>query len=160
MANVAMGSELVDRGGQTLSRRIVRSIVVAGFIVISAAILWFTYYWSQKIVLEEIRERSGHTLNLVVTNLQSELSKFQYQPALLANSRLFQSVLLDPATGPQLDSLNRELERINFLSGALDTFLVNKSGTVVASSNWASNRSLVGFLLVRNPTFNRPCMAV
>jgi len=153
MANVAMGSELVDRGGQTLSRRIVRSIVVAGFIVISAAILWFTYYWSQKIVLEEIRERSGHTLNLVVTNLQSELSKFQYQPALLANSRLFQSVLLDPATGPQLDSLNRELERINFLSGALDTFLVNKSGTVVASSNWASNRSLVGFFVGAQPYF-------
>lgn len=71
----------------------------------------------------------------MVTNLLSELSKFQYQPALLANSRLFQSVLLDPATGPELDSLNRELERINFLSGALDTFVVNKSGTVIASSN-------------------------
>jgi two-component system, NtrC family, C4-dicarboxylate transport sensor histidine kinase DctB len=153
MAKIAMDGELADGGGETLSRRIVRSIVVAGVVVISAAILWFTYYWSQKIALEEIRERSGHTLNLVVTNLQSELSKFQYQPALLANSRLFQSVLLDPATGPTLDSLNRELERVNFLSGALDTFLVNKSGTVVASSNWASNRSLVGFFVGAQPYF-------
>jgi two-component system, NtrC family, C4-dicarboxylate transport sensor histidine kinase DctB len=153
MANIAMDGELVDGGGKTLSARIIRSIVVAGVVVISAAILWFTYYWSQKIALEGIRERSGHTLSLVVTNLQSELSKFQYQPALLANSRLFQSVLLDPATGPELDSLNRELERINFLSGALDTFLVNKSGTVVASSNWASNRSLVGFFVGGQPYF-------
>jgi len=150
MANIAIDGDLVDG---TLSGRIVRSIVVAGFVVICVAILWITYYWSQKIALEEIRERSGHTLNLVVTNLQSELSKFQYQPALLANSRLFQSVLLDPATGPQLDSLNRELERVNFLSGALDTFLVNKSGTVVASSNWASNRSLVGFFVGAQPYF-------
>ena len=135
MAKTAMGDERVEGRGQTLSGRIIRSIVVVGFVAISAAIVWFTYYWSQKTALEEIRERSGHTLNLVVTNLQSELSKFQYQPALLANSRLFQSVLLDPATGPELDSLNRELERINFLSGALDTFVVNKSGTVIASSN-------------------------
>lgn len=153
MAKTAMGDERVEGRGQTLSGRIIRSIVVVGFVAISAAIVWFTYYWSQKTALEEIRERSGHTLNLVVTNLQSELSKFQYQPALLANSRLFQSVLLDPATGPELDSLNRELERINFLSGALDTFVVNKSGTVIASSNWASSRSLVGFFVGAQPYF-------
>ncbi len=153
MAKTAMGDERVEGRGQTLSGRIIRSIVVLGFVAISAAIVWFTYYWSQKTALEEIRERSGHTLNLVVTNLQSELSKFQYQPALLANSRLFQSVLLDPATGPELDSLNRELERINFLSGALDTFVVNKSGTVIASSNWASSRSLVGFFVGAQPYF-------
>ncbi|NKB19790.1 MAG: hypothetical protein GKS01_04510 [Alphaproteobacteria bacterium] len=153
MAKIAMNSELAGGGRRTLSVRIVRSIMIAGFVAISAAVLWFTFYWSQKIALEEIRERSGHTLNLVATNLTSELSKFQYQPALLANSSLFQSVLLDPATGPELDSLNRELERINFLSGALDTFLVNKSGTVVASSNWASNRSLVGFFVGTQPYF-------
>ena len=69
MANIAMDGELVDGGGKTLSARIIRSIVVAGVVVISAAILWFTYYWSQKIALEGIRERSGHTLDLVVTNL-------------------------------------------------------------------------------------------
>ena len=95
MANIAIDGDLVDG---TLSGRIVRSIVVAGFVVICVAILWITYYWSQKIALEEIRERSGHTLNLVVTNLQSELSKFQYQPPLfyrLLNTQRLDQVFAD-----------------------------------------------------------------
>ncbi len=153
MANEAINSDFTKGHKRPVSALVVRSVVLVGFVVISAVVLWLTYYWSQQIGREEIRERSGHTLNLVVMNLRSELSKFQYQPALLANSRLFQSVLLDPASGPTLDNLNRELERINFLSGALDTFLVNKSGTVVASSNWASDRSLVGVFVGAQPYF-------
>ena len=153
MASETINSEALEVQKRPVSALIVRSVSIVGFVAISAVVLWLTYFWSQKIGREEISERSGHTLSLVVTNLQSELSKFQYQPALLANSRLFQSVLLDPASGPTLDSLNRELERINFLSGALDTFLVNKSGTVVASSNWASDRSLVGFFVGAQPYF-------
>lgn len=42
MANIAMDGELVEGRGQTLSGRIVRSIVVAGSVVISGAVLWLT----------------------------------------------------------------------------------------------------------------------
>ncbi|MGB0574621.1 MAG: hypothetical protein ACPGPC_00470 [Alphaproteobacteria bacterium] len=45
MAESAMGDERVEGRGQTLSGRIIRSIVVVGFVAISAAIVWFTYYW-------------------------------------------------------------------------------------------------------------------
>ena len=42
MANIAMDGELVEGRGQILSGRIVRSIVVAGFVVKSGAVLWLT----------------------------------------------------------------------------------------------------------------------
>ena len=41
MANIAMDGELVEDRGQTLSGRIVRSIVVASFLI-SGAVLWLT----------------------------------------------------------------------------------------------------------------------
>ncbi|MBK19788.1 MAG: hypothetical protein CMM52_13220 [Rhodospirillaceae bacterium] len=153
MAETSIEAIPKQKSTQLVPTQLVRIVFIACFIAISAVVLWQTYYWSQKIGLEEIRERNDHTLNLIVTNLQGELSQFQYQPALLANSKLFQSVLLDPASGPTLNGLNRELERVNFLSGALETFLVNKAGIVVASSNWAADRSLVGTFVGAKPYF-------
>jgi two-component system C4-dicarboxylate transport sensor histidine kinase DctB len=98
----------------------------------------------QQIAIADIRERKAHTLNLVVENLQGVLDKFQYQPSLLAKREMFRNAVEFHATIEQINTASLELERINFLSGALDTFLMNRAGIVIAASNWATTQSYRG----------------
>ena len=119
--------------------------LVAGIVLLlSAGILWQTAYWVRQFAVADMRERKAHTLNLVVENLRGALAKFQYQPSLLAKSSLFRTALAPTASTSDIDAANRELERINFLSGALDTFLLNRNGVAVAASNWATEQSYLG----------------
>ena len=113
-------------------------------LIVSAIVLWQTAHWVRQFAMEDMRERKTHTLNLVVENLDGALAKFQYQPSLLSKQAIFRSALEFYATTAQIDEASRELERINFLSGALDTFIMNSSGVVIASSNWATEQSYRG----------------
>jgi two-component system C4-dicarboxylate transport sensor histidine kinase DctB len=109
--------------------------------------------WVRQIALDELRTRSGHTLNLVVENLRGELAKFRHQPKLLATTREFAAVLRSDASPALIQSINEELARINTVSGALDTYLMNTDGLTIAASNWASERPFVGQNFSYRPYF-------
>lgn len=122
-------------------------------LAISAVVLWQTAYWVGQFARDDIRDRKEHVLNLVVENLRGELAKFQYQPSLLARSPVFQVALQPDPAQAGLAAVNRELERINFLSGALNTYLLNKQGIAVAASNWATAQSSIGKSFRTQPYF-------
>lgn len=113
-------------------------------LILCALVLWQTAYWVRLFAMADLRERKTHTLNLVVENLHGGLAKFQYQASLLSKQAMFRDALDFYAPTSQIDAASRELERINFLSGALDTFLMNRAGIVIAASNWASEQSYRG----------------
>lgn len=121
------------------------SIVVSVVgLALSGLILWQTAYWTRQVVSDEIRQRSSNTLKLVVSNLTAELRRFRSQPELIsADSRLI-PVLNETATAEQRMALNLELERINQVTGASDTYLMNKEGWTVASSNWNQTPTFIG----------------
>lgn len=134
--------------------RVGTRLILGGLgLCLGAVVLWQTAYWVRQFAIEDLRDRKAHTLNLVVENLRSELSKFQYQPSLLAKTALFRQALTAGMTGGGFDNVNLELERINYLSGALDTYLLNRDGIVTASSNWASDRSYIGMNFTTAPYF-------
>lgn len=122
-------------------------------LILSAIVLWQTAYWVRQFATEDMRERKTHTLNLVVENLDGALAKFQYQPSLLSKRAMFRTALNFYASTAQIDAASRELERINFLSGALDTFIINRAGVVIASSNWATAQSYRGQSFGHAPYF-------
>ncbi len=128
---------------------------VAAGIVICAALLWQTAYWTREIALTDIRERSNHTLNLVVENLRGELAKHQYQPRLLSTNPIFIEILSDPSSGDRVGAANRELERIADVSGALDIYLMDATGLTVAASNWAAPRTFIGRNFDYRPYFQQ-----
>jgi two-component system C4-dicarboxylate transport sensor histidine kinase DctB len=115
-----------------------RLLLAGCALLLSVIVLWQTSYWVRQFAVADMRERKTHTLNLVVENLRATLSKFQYQPGLLAKNPRFRAALSPDASRTEIEFTNMELERINFVSGALDTFLVNRDGVVVADSNWAA----------------------
>ncbi len=134
-----------------------RSLLVFGILIlaISSVALWQTGYWARSFVLSDIRERSGDILNLVVENLRGELSKFQYQPSLLAADPAFEQALSDDASKNDVIRANEQLVRFNDISGAAATFLLDRSGRTVAASNWESAESFVGRGYSYRPYFHQ-----
>lgn len=133
------------------------SLLVFGMLVIAMGglALWQTGYWARSFVLSDIRDRSGDILNLVVENLRGELSKFQYQPSLLAFDPAFEKALSDDASSTDVVRANEQLVRFNDISGAAATFLLDRSGRTVAASNWQSADSFVGRGYSYRPYFHQ-----
>ena len=135
-------------------RRIgVRAAVAIVGLLLCIAVPLITASWVRQIALEELRTRSGYTLNLVVENLHGELAKFRFQPELLASMRDFSSALHEEADPALIHQVNLELERINKVSGALDTYLMDRSGLTIAASNWAADKTFVGNNFSYRPYF-------
>lgn len=133
-----------------------RSLLLLVMLVfgISGVALWQTGYWARSFVMSDIRERSGDILNLVVENLRGELSKFQYQPRLLAFDPAFERALSNDASHDDVTRANEKLIRFNDISGAAATFLLDRSGRAVAASNWQSENNLLGRSFSYRPYFH------
>jgi len=117
---------------------------VSAISLVGALVLWQTSYWARLIALDQIGERSRHTLSLVIQTLRGDLDKYLFLPKLLSDSPTFRNVLRDDSSAIDLQMVNEELERINNSSGALDTFLMNSTGLTIAASDWASDNNLIG----------------
>lgn len=136
------------RDRQSLFMLVVLVIGVAG------VALWQTGYWARSFVMSDIRERSGDILNLVVENLRGELSKFQYQPRLLAFDPAFERALSNDASHADVVRANEKLVRFNDISGAAATFLLDRSGRTIAASNWQSENGFLGRSFSYRPYFH------
>ena len=135
-----------------MSGRLRIALLCAG-IALSAALLWSSAWWARQNALEEISNREANTLNLIVENLRGELGKYLFQPRLLAANPVLKTILKGRAPAAELANLNRELERINDASGALDTYLMDSQGLTVAASNWSSPRTFIGQQFAYRPYF-------
>lgn len=133
-----------------------RPLAVLAVLVVTVAgvALWQTGYWARIFVMSDIRERSGDILNLVVENLRGELSKFQYQPRLLAFNPAFEQALSNDASQADVVRANEQLIRFNDISGAAATFLLDRSGRTVAASNWQTEGGFRGRSFSFRPYFH------
>lgn len=121
--------------------------LIGGMVVAIALCIilpWQVSHWVREIALDKTAVRSNYTLKLVVENLRGELEKYRHQPQLLSNNPDFKSVLKGGANAELLKTVNLELERINNVTGALDTYLMNTNGLTIAASNWNEEKTFVG----------------
>ncbi|WP_299878669.1 ATP-binding protein [uncultured Cocleimonas sp.] len=83
----------------------------------------------------------------IVNKLQITLERHLYLPSLLANNNdvidFLKSSEATEAYKKGQDSVNLSLEHINNISGTTTIFLMDASGQVVSSSNWAEKDSLI-----------------
>ncbi|OUR77822.1 hypothetical protein A9Q83_09915 [Alphaproteobacteria bacterium 46_93_T64] len=117
--------------------------------VLSALVLWQTAYWSRLITLDQIGERSQHTLSLIVQALQGDLSKYRYLPQMLGENERFKGLLRGTPTETEIENASVELSRLSTISGALDTYLMDSTGKTVA----ASTRTFIGKNFSYRPYF-------
>ncbi|MCK6262004.1 GHKL domain-containing protein [Vibrio sp. ZSDE26] len=85
--------------------------------------------------------------------ISSKLDKYTHIPQLLSKDRELQDALISPNNSAQIDITNRYLEQVNSVIQAADTYLLDRNGTTIASSNWNISRSFVGRNFAWRPYF-------
>ncbi len=117
--------------------RIALAVLVLATLFVAGAALGY------RTGITALADRGRADLTRAVDRLNSQMERYATLPAVLGEHPLLQSLSLNPAPGQVLQA-NRLLERATGHSGALDIYLKDITGTVIATSNHALPRSFMG----------------
>lgn len=117
-------------------------------------VIWASHYLSLKKGIEDQTKSNQQQLQQFIGHLESQLARYSFIPELIAKNRLLVDLLNEPDNASRVDITNRFLEEVNRITGASDTYLMDRQGLTLSASNWLSDRPFVG----RNFSF-RPYFA-
>lgn len=116
-------------------------LMAAAWLAVVVLAGWQTGAWTQRTALADLREQVRAHVELYAHGIRAEIGKFRSVPSVLARSPVLRDALRDPARAA---TLNRDFAEIVREVGAATLYLLDASGTAVASSNWEQPDSLVG----------------
>ncbi|NOH95433.1 ATP-binding protein [Vibrio sp. 99-70-13A1] len=109
---------------------------------------WVWQYNHQQLLSEHQSQ-----LDRFSAHITSQLDKFAHIPELLSKDKELIDALLAPENSAQIELTNRYLKHVNSVIHASDTYLIDKYGTTLASSNWQKERSFVSRNFAFRPYF-------
>ncbi len=130
-----------------------RRIIIA--VTIIALCLWLAAKITKNNAVASIEQKSREVLAIYVSNLKSELDKYESLPLVLVRNSLFEQLLNNPADASLLDTANKELEKYNRTTRTLNIYLIDINGLTIASSNWNLQSSFIGEDLSFRPYFHQ-----
>lgn len=119
-------------------------LVVSACVVVLFVVLWQTAALTRAAAIEQMRHESANKLTLFMSNLTSELEKYEFLPQILARDEKIIRLLRDPSDATHTDLVNKYLENVNKIAGASDTYVIDKDGLTLVASNWNSQAPFVG----------------
>ncbi|MBY6197683.1 ATP-binding protein [Vibrio hangzhouensis] len=122
---------------------------IALFLVFST--LGGQWYWQHSFSVLE--EQHNNWLNRFVETIDSKLDKYRHIPQLLSQDKELIDALLSPNNSAQIDVTNRYLQQANRIILASDTYLIDRYGNTIASSNWDLPHSFIGKNFAFRPYF-------
>ena len=102
--------------------------------------------------IKELRIDSFEQLNQLASVLESAIAKYQHMPTLLASNDRVSKALRDGFES-DINQLNRELEQINRITEASDSYILDTDGLTIAASNYREDASFVGRNFAFRPYF-------
>tara|TARA_R110001632_G_scaffold50409_2_gene125861 strand:- start:3059 stop:5356 length:2298 start_codon:yes stop_codon:yes gene_type:complete len=102
--------------------------------------------------IKALRIDSFEQLNQLASVLESAIAKYQHMPTLLASNDRVKKALRDGFES-DINQLNRELEQINRITEASDSYILNTDGLTIAASNYHESASFVGRNFAFRPYF-------
>ena len=112
-----------------------------GGIVLATILVWQLTLWAYQDALDELIETGGERLTLYSGTLREALSRYAYLPYVLSRNPAVRGLLADNADNSRV---NRYLEDLNREAGSQALYIMDNSGTTLASSNWRDPLSYVG----------------
>jgi len=127
-------------------------LLIVGSLALAALTGLWGYHLRMQAGLSDLQGVGRHRMELAASSLEREIDKYAYFPATLG---LEQSVLdLLRRSRPQaVVQVNQYLEQLASRSGALDAYIIDAGGHVVATSNWNDPSSFMGENLSYRPYF-------
>ncbi|MCB5162700.1 ATP-binding protein [Marinomonas algarum] len=102
--------------------------------------------------VKTLRMNTSEQLAQLANVLESAIAKYQHMPTLLAsNDRVIKA--LRNGLPEDIAQLNRELEQINRITEASDSYILNTDGLTIAASNYRQGASFVGNNFAFRPYF-------
>jgi len=133
--------------------RLAAILPLAGALAIAAAVAFVAYRAVFELSLSETRASAGHRLDLYAASFEREIGKYASYPYVMALDGTILALLDNPKDSMQRYRVDSYLEALNDRIGTLDVFLLDKTGRVIASSNWNKWDSFVGRDLSYRPYY-------
>ncbi|TPE51867.1 PAS domain-containing protein [Maribrevibacterium harenarium] len=102
--------------------------------------------------IDELRLNTQEQMAQLGNVIESAISKYQHMPTLLASNDRVRKALLDELPA-DIRQLNRELEQINRITEASDSYIIDRNGLTIAASNYRLDTSFVGKNFAFRPYF-------
>jgi len=94
--------------------------------------------------VSRLREAAEHRLDMMSSGLDADLARFDYLPALLEMTPAVAALLDNPADPQLRAAANRYLDGVNATVGAEMLYVLDRSGTSVAASDWDRPGTTIG----------------
>lgn len=94
--------------------------------------------------LSRLQEAAEHRLDMMASGLDADLDRFDYLPALLEMTPVIAALLESPANPQLRTEANRYLNGVNATVGAQMLYVLDRSGTSVAASDWDQPGTTIG----------------
>ena len=120
--------------------------LLAGYVV-------YRYSWQQ--LLEQSQDEYARRLARNAGFLEHEVDKYGLLPLAASYNQTLQAALQQPADAQRLEQATDYLRRLNSGAGALQSYLVDASGKIIASSNRDRSDSFVGRNIAYRPYFQQ-----
>jgi two-component system C4-dicarboxylate transport sensor histidine kinase DctB len=108
---------------------------------------------AERAALRSVRAGSASRLDFYAAGLQSELSRFEYLPPVLALSEHLVTLLRNPGDQALRTRVNHYLETVSDRAGASAVYVMDVHGLTLAASNWRQATSFVNMNFSYRPYF-------
>ncbi|WP_026790432.1 sensor histidine kinase [Pleomorphomonas oryzae] len=133
--------------------RLAAIMPLAGALSIAAVVAFVAYRVAFELSLSTTRASAGHRLDLYAASFEREIGKYASYPYVMGLDGTVLALLNSPADSMLRYRADSYLEALNDRIGTLDVFLLDKTGRVIASSNWNRWDSFVGRDLSYRPYY-------
>ncbi|MES9944370.1 MAG: ATP-binding protein [Candidatus Thiodiazotropha sp.] len=136
---------------EIFKNRYLIGIIIIGTLAVT---FWVSHrvIWSNE--LRTLSFANRQKLEQFASHLDSQLSRYQFTPQLVAKNALLVELLNDPKNDSLVEVVNLLLQEINEITGASDTYLMDRTGLTLAASNWADENPFVGKNFSFRPYFS------
>lgn len=128
-----------------------RLSLILWVIFIALASLSTHLYW--RVQYHSLLSEHQLQLDRFSNHIVATLDKYAHIPHLISKDKELVDALLSPQNSAQIDITNRYLEQVNEVIQAADTYLIDRFGNTIASSNWNLDRSFIGRNFAWRPYF-------
>ncbi|PIP01409.1 sensor histidine kinase [Pleomorphomonas carboxyditropha] len=133
--------------------RLAAVLPLAGALAIAAVVALVTYRVAFELSLSTTRASAGHRLDLYAASFEREVGQYANYPYVMALDGTVLALLGSPTDSARRRAADSYLEALNDRIGTLDAYLLDKTGRVIASSNWNKWDSFVGRDLSYRPYY-------
>ncbi|MHB1370947.1 MAG: sensor histidine kinase [Pseudomonadaceae bacterium] len=123
--------------------------------VLLAPLLWPLQQLADRYYRSELTEQNRQTLDLYVANLLGTLNRYEVLPRILGELPELRSALHNAEVPQVRDRANRLLRQLQQRTGADVIYLMDTSGTTLATSNWDAEDSFIGRNFAFRPYFRQ-----